>query len=414
MLIPVNPKEEVDFHNLSYLPDGKSLLFLVHAADNGPSKISTFSGGRRQVILNEPENSFLGDPVYSSSGHLLYTVGSSFDFSIWAAPFSTSSMRVTGEPFVVAARAQLPSVANDGSLIYVPNLPKIRQLVWVGPSGTVERQIGNGQDQLGDPDLSPDGRWAAASSLESNAEEIWIYELANGARHRLTFTERAGARWPVWSPKGDKIAYTRDPFQGIETSIRLINPDGTDDQQIVARGYAGSFTPDGKTFVYTVDNKGKDSLWYVTLGSGEAPKALRTASGSESYPKFAPNGRYVAYTSDESGREEVYVVPFPPGSGKWQVSTSGGTSARWSPGADELFFAAKDGLMRVHVSYTPSFSLTAPQKVVGDDVLDLDGGYSAARDGKHVLAMSDPDSKKSGGGAPIVLVQNWYSEFRKK
>jgi serine/threonine-protein kinase len=315
----------------------------------------------------------------------------------------------------VAARAQLPSAANDGSLAYMPNLPKLRQLAWVGPNGTVERQIGNGQDQMQDPDLSPDGRWAAVTSLESNAEEIWIYEMANGARHRLTFTEGgAGARWPAWSPKGDKIAYTREPFQGIETSIRLINLDGTGDQQIVARGYAGSFTPDGKTFVYTVDNKGKNSLWYVTLGSGDAPKPLRTATGSESYPRFAPTGRYVAYTSDESGREEVYVVPFPPGSGKWQVSTSGGETPRWSPSGDELFFVVKDGLMRVLVSYTPSFSLTAPQKVVADDVLDLGASYCVARDGKHVVAMSDPDSKKSGGGAPIVLVQNWYSEFRKK
>lgn len=415
LLIPVNPKEEVDFHNLSYLPDGKTLLFLVHAADNGPSKASTLSKGRREVILSEPPNGFLGDPVFSSSGHLLYTVGSSFDFSIWAVPFSISSLRLTGEPFVVAARAQMPSVSNDGSLVYVPNQPKLGQLVWVGANGTVERQLGNGQDEMGGPALSPDERWAAVSSLDNNAGELWIYDLANGgSHHRLTFTEgSAEAREPVWSPKGDKIAYTRAPFQGIETSIRLINLDGTGDQQIVARGYGGSFTPDGKTFVYVVDTKGKDSLWYVTLGSGEAPQPLRSATGSESNPKLAPNGRYVAYTSDESGRDEVYVVPFPPGSGKWQVSTSGGQAPRWSPSGDELFFAAKDGLMRIHVSYIPSFSLTAPQKVVGNDVFDLDGAYSVARDGMHILAIRDADPQKSRG-VPIVLVQNWYTEFRRK
>jgi hypothetical protein len=50
---------------------------------------------------------------------------------------------------------------------------------------------------------------------------------------------------------------------------------------------------------------------------------------------------------------------------------------------------------------------------VPDDVVDLEGGYSVTRDGKHILATRDPDPKKSGG-APMVLVQNWYSEFRKK
>jgi Tol biopolymer transport system component len=415
LLMPVNPKEEVDFHALSYLPDGRTLLFMVHAVEGSPGSISVLSGGARKEILKEPPSGVLSGPVYSPTGHLLYTVGTDFDFSIWAAAFSTADTRLAGEPFVVAARAELLSVANDGSLLYIPSRTNLRQLVWVGANGTVERQIGEGQDQMDGPALSPDERWAAVSSLDNNAEELWIYDLANGgAYHRLTFTERgAGAQWPVWSPKGSKIAYIRVPFRGVGTSIRTINQDGTEDQQIVASGYAGSFAPDGKTFAYAVDTKGRGALWYVTLGSGEAPKPLHAATGSESDPKFAPNGRYVAYESDESGRNEVYVVPFPPGSGRWQISTSGGKTPRWSPGGDELFFVAKEGLMRVHVSYSPSFSLTARLKVVPDDVVDLEGGYSVTRDGKHILATRDPDPKKSGG-APMVLVQNWYSEFRKK
>jgi hypothetical protein len=40
LLMPVNPKEEVDFHNLSYLPDGRTLLFLVHAAGDSSGSIS--------------------------------------------------------------------------------------------------------------------------------------------------------------------------------------------------------------------------------------------------------------------------------------------------------------------------------------------------------------------------------------
>jgi dipeptidyl aminopeptidase/acylaminoacyl peptidase len=154
--------------------------------------------------------------------------------------------------------------------------------------------------------------------------------------------------------------------------------DGTGDQQIMASGYGGTFTPDGNTFVYEVDTKGMSSLWYVTLGSRQAPTPLRAATGSESDPEVAPKGRYVACVSDESGRNEIYVVPFPAGSTRWQISTSGGKAPRWSPSGDALYFAAKDGLMRVHVSYSPSFSLMAPLKVVADDVVDLDGGYSVA------------------------------------
>ena len=55
-----------------------------------------------------------------------------------------------------------------------------------------------------------------------------------------------------------------------------------------------------------------------------------TAAAGEVYenqPKISPDGRWMAYTSNESGKDEVYVRPFPEvNKGKWQVSTSGGTT----------------------------------------------------------------------------------------
>jgi len=74
---------------------------------------------------------------------------------------------------------------------------------------------------------------------------------------------------------------------------------------------------------------------------------LETEFG-ESDGRFSPDGRWIAYTSDESGKPEVYVQPFRPGdwasvpAGKWQVSTQGGSQARWRRDGKEIIYRAPD------------------------------------------------------------------------
>ncbi len=409
LLLPVS-SDEVDFHNLSYLPDGKTLLFMVHPK-NDDVTISTLSGGSRKALLKQPKNGVLGDPAYSTSGHLLYIGGNGTDYSIMAVPFSVSSQEVIGEPFVVAANAAYPSVADDGTLVYVPNRPKLRQLVWLSPAGKIETAIGAGQDLLEAPALSPDGRQAAVSTEDNNAVEIWMYNLADGNHHRLTFSDQgATAISPVFSPARGQLAFgeTHD----INSSIRMVSADGSGNRQIVAKGMPGSFTPDGKILAFTSqDVRGKYHLLYAsTDGSGE-PVILSHSDANEADPEISPNGRFFAYTSDESGREEVYVRPFPAGDAKWQVSTTGGSMARWSPAGNKLIFVHENDLITVDVSSSPSFGFSAPSRLLSGESVDFGNGYAVARDGR-ILAVQELDQGKSGG--PMVVVQNWYAQFRKK
>jgi len=416
--MPINGSE-VDFHYLSYLPDGKTLLFLVHSKEDGLSSISLLSGEARKVILERSQDRVLAALTYSTSGHLLYTTGTTMDYSIWAAPFSTSSLAITGEPFVVAATATYPSVANDGTLLYVPNLPKLRRLVWLSPTGNIESTIGAGQDLLAAPSLSPDGLRAAVSSEDNNAVEIWIYDLSDGAHHRLTFSDQGStATEPVWSPAGDKIVFTA--IHHIDSNVRVIAVDGTGNKQLVANGtaallnhsIAGSLTPDGKVLAYTSqDEKGKTRLEYVNSDGSSQPVLFSHSDNNESDPHVSPNGRFVAYASDESGRDEVYVRPFPNGDAKWQVSTAGGARPRWSAGGNKLFFVHEHDLMDVNVSLTPSFTFSSPQKLFSTETIDPGNGYDVARDGRFLM-VEELDQGKSGG--PMVLVQNWLSEFTKK
>lgn len=64
---------------------------------------------------------------------------------------------------------------------------------------------------------------------------------------------------------------------------------------------------------------------------------------NEANAMFSPDGKWVAYNSDESGQPEIYVQPFlAKKGGKWQVSTNGGYTPKWSKDGKELFYLSLD------------------------------------------------------------------------
>ncbi len=72
------------------------------------------------------------------------------------------------------------------------------------------------------------------------------------------------------------------------------------------------------------------------LGADQKPKPLLPIfSGNSS---LSPDGHWLAYMSNDSGQNEVYVQPFPPTGAKYQISTSGGRNALWSPDGKQLFY----------------------------------------------------------------------------
>lgn len=57
-----------------------------------------------------------------------------------------------------------------------------------------------------EPGFSPDGRCVVYVSDEGGNYDVWEADVASGERHRITQTS-ADEAYPVWSPKGDQLAY---------------------------------------------------------------------------------------------------------------------------------------------------------------------------------------------------------------
>ena len=129
-------------------------------------------------------------------------------------------------------------------------------------------------------------------------------------------------------------------------------------------------------------------------------------------PAVSPDGKWIAYTSTTAGRPEIYVSRFPEGTGKWQLSTVGGNSPRWSHDGKELFFMSPDrNIMRVPVtSGAGSFEAGTPVALFRSNAVFNNGySYEPTVDGQRFLVNS-LDAQDS---LPLVMVVNWKTELKK-
>ncbi len=100
-------------------------------------------------------------------------------------------------------------VSRSGDLVYQPVFSEGLRMVLVDRAGAAHN-TGADSAFFYTPRLSPDGRRVAVLRGTSTAYvnfDIWIFDLAQRTQTRLTFD--TSAAWPVWSPDGRRIVYTR-------------------------------------------------------------------------------------------------------------------------------------------------------------------------------------------------------------
>ena len=427
---PDQEKDNQYLRSPNFLPDGQTLLFLSFKTSDGGQEIVTLSGESRKTVLSMPGND-IRQPTYSPSGHILYSrIGPTP--VIWALPFSLASLTPTGDPFPVAEGGRLPSVSSDGTLVYesVGSVASY-QLAWADRDGRVEKTIGQPQEAMRRPALSPDGRRVAVTGREGgNADDIWIHDAERGTKTRLTF-DPAPDTSPAWSPSGDKVAFNggRESGAGAVTSLGDIfakAPDGSgEDQTLVAgplREGVPDWSPDGKYLIYRLVDPSSNTdwdQWYVPLTGDGKPTPFLQTQFREIESQFSPDSRYVAYMSNESGRFEIYVKPFLSGEGKWQVSVNGGRNPKWSMQSGELFFVEENTLMAVKVRTSPTFEASTPQKLfdgekIGmrfDTISPTSNMYDVSADGQHFVVVRPVGA---GGQTHLTIVENWFAEFRNR
>jgi len=395
----------LDYHDMTF--GGSKPLWISHYTTQQHS-IDTIENGVRQVLFG-PVPQVIRHAAYSSSGHIVYQrVGT--NPGIWAIAVDPRTLRPRGEPFLVAARGLRPSVAADGTLVYVTDDSWGQQrLSFVNRSGDVIRDVGEPRLPMKHPALSPRGDRIAFVAPTGERDDLFAMDVVTGTPTRLTFTGVRGD--PEWDHDGSRIFYSCGAT-GREGGICTVRADAASDPQVIIPGASQpDLSPDGKSLAYILlDPTTRTDVWSAPLDHSSPPVLIKRTPAFDFGPRISPDGRWITYASAESGQPQVFMADYPQGRRRWQISTTSGAQGEWNPAGGELFFM--DGGGRLHVLEINEHGPAGkPRELFRESVsrAHLTAGYAVSADGQSFLVTRDIDR---GATRPrLIVVEHWFAEF---
>jgi Tol biopolymer transport system component len=246
-----------------------------------------------------------------------------------------------------------------------------------------------------------------------------IFDVARGTSERFVTTPHDEYA-PVWSPAGDRVAFTSTRDGGIEIYQGPLS--GAEAVRRVDAGastlgkFAATWGPGGDLlFIAGGRALARSDLHAVSIDRPGTTRPVVETPAIETQVRFSADGRWIAYTSSGSGSMQVYVQPYPGPGRAERVSVNGGSWPRWSRDGREIFFlqalteANSYSVMAAAVTVEgSSIEIAVPRRLFDvrlRPVGRLDAySYDVSPDAKEFVFAAFVEEAASTG---LTLVLNW-------
>ncbi len=398
-----------------FLPDGNHFLYMARSAmgssEGQAVMIGALDGSVNRQLFRAPA------AVEYASGHILFAR----DRTLMARAFDPDKLEFIDDAFPIVERVTLLqpgtvvgvySASQNGVLAYQSGEGETGsyRLVWRDREGNELGTVGEprGFDEV---HMIPGGELAAVALEETSAGsgDIWVIDLRRDLFTRFTF--EPGYEFGVTPTSDGRALVFSAQKDGVWVLVRK-EIGGSGEGEVIFESetemYPSSVSPDGDFLCLYKggDTTGYD-LWMLPLsGEGEATPFI-DSDFNEVLGMFSPDGRWLAYVSDESGSPQVYVTAFPDRGRKWQVSTNGGQTARWTGSGSEILYQAPDGaLVAVRVEPRDGGLLIGEAEELFNTMIQptVAHYWDVSSDGQRLLTM---EAMSSGGLPNIEVVVNW-------
>jgi len=136
------------------------------------------------------------------------------------------------------------------------------QIAMIKPDGSGFRELTVGPNNNGFPSLAPDGTRVVYRTFGPDGDGLRIMNLSTGASTTLT---KGYDNFPLWSPRGDLIMFSR--IEQGDYEVFTIRPDGTDVRRLTSSpgndAHMG-WSADGEQIVFASSRMGfKDEVMYT-------------------------------------------------------------------------------------------------------------------------------------------------------
>jgi Tol biopolymer transport system component len=314
--------------------DGRWLLF-----QNGTQiEVVTASGGKPRVLA-EGQSPAWGP---GSTSILLSNETPGKSQTIWTGPFSLQRGELDSplRPLTFGRDADVGAAASaDGSTIAfsaVTDTLNIEEFPFDAEAGRVTgpgRELTSGNNRVGFFDPSPHGNSVAFAADRGTGLHIWRLD-APGPPFELTRDPQYGENFPVWSPDGREIAFSRTgPGASGPTALWVMNADGTSPRHVADETGFSAWLPDGKSVLAIRDDK----ILRIDLATGSAAFVQGAATGT--WFALDQSGRWIALQTAQGGGMTLAAVPVAGGEPRVVVDPSfGAYHPFFSPSGNWLYF----------------------------------------------------------------------------
>ena len=217
-----------------FAPNQQTIVFMTYQDERPRVMLYELDSGRTRPLVQQPYMTFA--PRYSPDSHyILFSMAVNGNTDIYRVPVAGGTpQRLTNSP----------GIDTGGS-------------------------------------YSPDGQRIVFESDRSGSQQLYVMDADGSGQRRISFGG-GGYATPVWSPRGDLIAFTRTG--GFR--IGVMTPDGSGERMLTGGGAEGpSWAPNGRAVMYT-RGLGAGQLWYVDVASGATRRVPTPLGGSD--PAWSP------------------------------------------------------------------------------------------------------------------------------
>ncbi|MGA7409630.1 MAG: protein kinase [Bryobacteraceae bacterium] len=185
--------------------------------------------------------------------------------------------------------------------------------------------------------------------------ELWSEPILGGTPQWLNGL-RARSHSASWSPDGQQVVY------GVGHELHIAHSDGTGDRKLATLAgnpFLARWSPDGSRVRFSTDSPGPEpvSLWEIRVDGGQAQPLLPGWNPSASVVccgNWTPDGRYYVFEVQEKGNSNVWALREQAGfrhagRGPFQL-THGPTQSYWpvpSPDGKRLFVVSSEKVSRL-------------------------------------------------------------------
>lgn len=271
--------------------------------------------------------------------------------------------------------------------------------------------VQTGKGQMEAPNWSRDGK----TLIFDRGGRMWTVPVSGGEASAIDLgglTDCTGSHG--LSPDGKWLAATCAMANGVGPEhpgrrVYVIPSAGGTPRMVTANAnsWFHSWSPDGKTILFTRPANGSLNIFAIPAEGGEE-KALTTGTGTSDDPDFSADGQFIYFNSDRAGGMQIFRMR-PDGSQVEQMTFD--ERRNWTPhpspdGKSVLFLSYASDVTGHPANKDVTLRILDPETKRVRDVVEIVGGSGTdnvpnwAPDGKHFAFVSYQmlPAEESGAG----------------